>query len=70
MTNGILVFEGMTVGIVPGDLTVGLDKSGSVNSKAILSTAYNVLPLWLRIANDQVRISHRWFFRRSLATVG
>jgi hypothetical protein len=54
MTNGILVFEGMTVGFLPGDLTIGVDESGSFNSKAILSTAYNVLPLWLRIANDQL----------------
>jgi hypothetical protein len=25
MTNGILVFEGMTVGILPGDLTISLE---------------------------------------------
>ena len=55
MTNGVLVFEGMTVGILPGDLKISLDESGSVNSHAILSTAYNVLPIWLRIASDQLR---------------
>jgi hypothetical protein len=54
MSNGILVFEGMTVGILPGDLTISLEESGSNSSKAILSTAYNVLPIWLRIANDQL----------------
>jgi hypothetical protein len=55
MTSGVLVFEGMTVGILPGDLKISLDESGSVNSKAILSTAYNVLPIWLSIASDQLR---------------
>ncbi len=54
MTEGVLVFEGMKVGVLPGDLTIEVDESGSVNSKLILSTAYNVLPIWLRIANDQL----------------
>jgi hypothetical protein len=51
---GVLVFEGMTVGFLPGDLVISLEESGPVSSKAILSTAYNVLPIWLRIANDQL----------------
>jgi hypothetical protein len=55
VTNGILVFDGMTVGILPGDLTISFEESGSANSNAILSTAYNVLPIWLRIASDQLR---------------
>jgi hypothetical protein len=54
VTEGVLVFEGMKVGVLPGDLTIEVDESGSVNSKLILSTAYNVLPIWLRIANDQL----------------
>lgn len=57
MTEGVLVFEGMKVGVLPGDLTIEVDESGSVNSKLILSTAYNVLPIWLGIANDQLRRS-------------
>ncbi len=59
MTNGVLVFEGMTVGVLPGDLSISVDESGSVNSKLILSTAYNVLPLWLRIASDQLTQARR-----------
>jgi hypothetical protein len=55
VTNGVLVFEGMTVGFLPGDLTISVDESGSISSKAILSTAYNVLPIWLRIAKDQLQ---------------
>ena len=55
MTNGVLVFEGMSVGILPGDLTISIGQSGFTEPKLILSTAYNVLPLWLRIGNDQVR---------------
>lgn len=54
MSEGVLVFEGMKVGVLPGDLTVEIDESGAPNTKLILSTAYNVLPLWLRIANDQL----------------
>jgi hypothetical protein len=57
MTNGILVFEGMTVGILPGDLTISFEECRSINSSAILSTAYNVLPIWLRIASDQLRFA-------------
>lgn len=59
MTNGVLVFEGMTVGFLPGDLTISIDESGSTNSNAILSTAYNVLPIWLRIATDQLQHARR-----------
>lgn len=44
----------MKVGVLPGDLTIEVTESGAVNSKLILSTAYNVLPIWLRIANDQL----------------
>jgi hypothetical protein len=44
----------MEVGILPGDFTIGVDESGSIKSTLVLSTAYNVLPLWLRIANDQL----------------
>ena len=54
MAEGVLVFEGMKVGVLPGDLTIDVDESGSINSRLILSTAYNVLPIWLRIANDQL----------------
>lgn len=54
MTEGVLIFEGMKVGVLPGDLTIEVTESGAVNSKLILSTAYNVLPIWLRIANDQL----------------
>jgi hypothetical protein len=49
----------MKVGILPGDLTISIDESGSTSSNAILSTAYNVLPIWLRIASDQLRHAKR-----------
>jgi hypothetical protein len=57
VTNGVLIFKGMRVGILPGDFTINLnetcDKGGQ--SKLILSTAYNVLPIWIRIARDNLR---------------
>jgi hypothetical protein len=54
VSNGVLIFEGMAVGVLPGDFTIGVDEFGAVDTKLVLSTAYNVLPLWLRIANDQL----------------
>ena len=53
-SHGILILEGMTVGVLDGDLTVSIDNSGSVNAQAIISTTYNVLPIWLRIAYDNL----------------
>lgn len=45
----------MKVGVLPGDLKIALDKAGVMESQLILSTAYNVLPIWLRIADDQLK---------------
>ena len=52
MSSGVLIFEGMTVGILPGDFEISIDDSGGMNSKLILSTSYNVIPIWLSIANN------------------
>ncbi len=54
---GVLVFEGMKVGFLPGDFEISLDKSGNTKSHAILSTAYNVIPIWLRVARDNLNQS-------------
>ena len=54
MANGVLVFAGMRVGVLDGDLTVHEDQTGAASAHLVLSTAYNVLPLWLRIANDEL----------------
>jgi hypothetical protein len=59
MTNNVLVFEGMKVGILDGDLKIGVDESGSINPKVILSAAYNVLPIWLRVGSDQLLQAER-----------
>lgn len=52
MSQGVLLFQGMTVGFLPGDFEISIDDAGNANSKVILSTSYNVIPIWLRIAND------------------
>jgi hypothetical protein len=65
---GVLIFKGMSVGILQGDLTIGIDDNGQIQSTVILSTSYNVLPLWLRIVHDNVAlakaafedIAHQW----------
>lgn len=52
MSSGVLIFQGMTVGVLPGDFQISVDDAGGVNSKLILSTSYNVIPIWLHIANN------------------
>jgi hypothetical protein len=52
---GVLIFEGMTAGILPGDLKISFGDDGAMQSNMILSTAYNVIPIWLRIAKDNLR---------------
>jgi hypothetical protein len=42
---GILFFDGMKVGFLYDDLPRSIDESGNQNSKLILSTSYNVIPL-------------------------
>lgn len=59
MTIGVLVFEGMRVGVLPGDFKIEIAEDGTIDGKLILSTAYNVLPIWLRVAHDQVLQSRR-----------
>jgi hypothetical protein len=54
MTNGVLIFAGMQVGVLSGDLKIEINPAGASGSTFILSTAYNVLPVWLRIAHDQL----------------
>ena len=44
----------MKVGVLPGDFTITVDESGAFTANLILATAYNVLPLWLRIAHDEL----------------
>lgn len=51
---GVLIFKGMSVGVLPGDFEISLDDSGQSASKLVLSTAYNVIPLWLKIAKDRL----------------
>lgn len=68
MSDGILIFKGMQVGILPGDLSIKVTDNSELNSQLILSTAYNVIPLWMKIAHDSLRqsklaseaISEKW----------
>lgn len=55
---GVLLFEGMKVGVLDGDFTIGMDETGNLKSNLILSTSYNMLPVWLRIANENIKISN------------
>jgi hypothetical protein len=57
MANGILIFKGMKVGILPGDFSISINENGGHDSKLLLSTAYNVVPLWLKIAHDNLKQS-------------
>lgn len=57
MSNGVLLFEGMTTGILAGDFEISINENGELDSKLILSTAYNVIPVWLRIAKDNMTLA-------------
>ncbi|WP_334187079.1 hypothetical protein [Noviherbaspirillum sp.] len=58
----------MTVGVLPGDLAIAMDEQGKNTGSLTLSTAYNVVPIWLKIAHDSLKqsklastaISERW----------
>lgn len=68
MADGVLIFKGMKVGVLPGDFSISVNDNGEHNSKLMLSTAYNVVPLWLKIAHDNLKqsksasesISEKW----------
>ena len=55
---GVLIFEGMKVGVLDGDCSISVDEEGQTTSNLILSTSYNVLPIWLRIAYENITLSH------------
>lgn len=54
----ILIFEGMKSGIQDGDFIISCDEDGNVDSNLILSTSYNILPIWLKIAYENLVTSH------------
>lgn len=47
----------MKVGILPGDLSISVDEEGKSSENLVLSTAYNVVPIWLKIAHDNLKQS-------------
>jgi hypothetical protein len=55
--TGVLIFKGMKVGVLPGDFTISVNENGETDSKLVLSTAYNVIPIWLRAAHDHSKQS-------------
>ncbi|QDU15001.1 hypothetical protein CA11_28140 [Gimesia maris] len=57
MANGVLIFQGMKLGFLPGDSPISLNEDGENSTKAILSTAYNVIPIWLKAAHDHLKQS-------------
>ena len=56
---GIIVFRGMRWGWLDGDFTITEQDDGSLDSQFILSTAYNVLPIWVRIAFDSLKAARK-----------
>jgi hypothetical protein len=57
MSGGVLIFKGMRVAVLAGDLTIGISDSGEFDSQCTLSTAYNVIPIWMKIAHDSLKQS-------------
>ncbi|WP_434686850.1 hypothetical protein [Pseudanabaena minima] len=56
-SGGVLIFKGMKVSILAGDLSIGISDNGEFSSHCILSTSYNVIPIWMKIAHDNLRQS-------------
>lgn len=56
---GLLVFKGMKVGIQDGDFTVSIGENGKQESNLTLSTSYNMLPIWLKIAYENIVSSNK-----------
>lgn len=56
---GVLIFEGMKVGVLDGDFSISVDEHGKMDSQLIISTSYNVLPLWLKIAYENIVLSYK-----------
>jgi hypothetical protein len=56
---GLLIFKGMKVGIQDGDFIVSIDEDGKEESNLTLSTSYNMLPIWLKIAYENIVSSNK-----------
>lgn len=56
---GPLLFKGMKVGIQEGDFSISFNEDGTESSRLVLSTSYNMLPVWLRIAYDNILNSRK-----------
>lgn len=52
---GVLLFKGMKAGFKSGDVSISVNEAGEITSTAILSTAYNVVPIWIKIASDNLK---------------
>lgn len=63
MADGVFISKGMKVGILDGDLTITTNEEGQFHMDAILSTAFNVVPYWLRIASDNLTQSRTAFLK-------
>jgi hypothetical protein len=51
----VLIFKGMTVGVLSEDCVFTSDDLGEMNVNLVISTAYNVIPIWIRIACDNFK---------------
>ena len=52
--TGVVIFKGMKIGFLPGDLLISFNDG---DSKAVLSTSYNVIPIFIKIAKDALKQS-------------
>jgi hypothetical protein len=57
VATGVLIFDGMKLGIRAGDLQFSLDGSSPENNRAILSTSFGVVPVWLSTARAALKQS-------------
>jgi len=55
----LLLFKGMKVGIQDGDFSISVDENGNPDSNLTLSTSYNMLPIWMKIAYENLVTSKK-----------
>lgn len=58
MSLGPIIFKGMKVGVLPDDLSFVLEADEDENNHLIISTSYNVIPIWIKAAHDHMKSSY------------
>lgn len=59
MSIGPVIFKGMKIGVLPDDLSFVLDADQDESRHLIISTSYNVIPIWIKAAHEHMKLSYK-----------